>query len=396
MDAWLSQIRPVGLRRSIVLTVLRRLTGLAVLISLALAVLGVCAANAAVERVGPGTASGAHVVKTGWWWKTSDTSQLPPAASPGTDALPPAPPPKNVPEGSLPVSAVLGDAEKLSALEFSFEAEPGAVVSSFVLSLRESEEKGANAGADADGTRVVACAVTEPFWSDGEAAAWRARPEFDESICQAGERDADGVWAFDLTTFASQWLGEDNQTSGSVILVEQVDQPESFQVAFDGVANKGIGVALVSTPGPASEPAPGPSNPGTGGADSGAAIGAGDSGSAPEAFTSDLPGGTPEAGPVEMGTVPEGAEIPVAAPENVSTEQPQAAPSAQPFLMAPSALEDIPAGVWVMAPMVLGLAYLAMLALGPAGEPATATSRRGVSRALERWRSSGTKAGGAQ
>jgi hypothetical protein len=173
-----------------------------------------------------------------------------------------------------------------------------------------------------------------------------------------------------------------------VVLVEQVDQPESFQVAFDGVGNKGIGVALVSTPGP--------SNPGTGASESGAAIGTGDSGSAPEDFTSDLAGGTPEAAPVETDAVPEAAEMPVAAPADTEVPQPQVAPRAQPFLIAPSALEDIPAAVWILAPIVLGLAYLAMLALGPAGEPAAVSARRGVSRALEQWRSGGRRTGGAR
>ncbi|WP_162830312.1 hypothetical protein [Amycolatopsis palatopharyngis] len=385
----LSDTRLAALRLSSPTVEVHRKIGLAFLLSLVLGVLGVGAASAAVERVDPGTASGAQIVKTGWWWKTNDTSQFPAAASPGTDALPPAPPPKNVPEGALPASAVLGDAEKLSAIEFSFDAEPGAVVSSFVLSLRESKEPGANAGADAEGTRVVACSVTEPFWSDGEAAAWRAKPDFDDGNCQPGERGADGVWTFDLTSFAVQWLGQDNQTSGSVVLVEQVDQPESFQVAFDGIGNKGIGVALVATPGP--------SNPGNGGSENDdAAIGTGDSGSAPEDFSSDLAGGAPEAAPVELDAAPEGAEIPVAAPADADVPQPQAAPVAQPFLIAPSALEDIPAGIWILAPIVLGLAYLSMLALGPAGEPATATARRGVSRALEQWRSGGRRTGGAR
>ncbi|MGH3449193.1 MAG: hypothetical protein ACRDQW_00390, partial [Haloechinothrix sp.] len=102
----------------------------------------------------------------------------------------------------------------------------------------------------------------------------------------------------------------------------------------------------------------------------------------------------PEGGAADLGGVPEGSEIPLTAPEGADAPRPQAAPGGQPFLIAPSALEDVPAGIWLLAPIVLGLAYLAMLALGPAGEPALMTSRRGVSRALEQWRSSGKSAAG--
>lgn len=368
--------------------VLRRVTGLVFVLSLGLAIVAVGAATAEVSAVKPGVESGASITRTGWWWRANDTSELPPEAAPGTDALPPPPAPKNVPEGSLPVSALLGDAEKAAAIEFAFDADAGSVVSSFLLALRESADPGANAGADAETTKVVACPVTEPYWSSGEAATWRARPEFDDGLCQAGVRGTDGVWTFDLTSFAAQWLGTDQQTSGSVILVEQVEPPASFQVAYDGTEKKGIGVKLVATPG---APSTGSTGSGTGGA-----VGTGESG--PGAVGELEPGldsPVPDGGTGDTGGVP-GADVPVAAPGQGGTPAPQAA-GGQQFLIAPSALEDIPTSVWLLAPVVLGLAYLMMLALGPSGEPAAMTSRRGVSRALERWRSSGrAAAGGAQ
>lgn len=371
------------------MSVLRRVTGLAFVLSLGLAIVGAGAATAAAPSVKPGSESGASVTKTGWWWKANDTSELPPEASPGTDALPPPPAPKNVPEGSLPVAAVLGDPEKAAAIEFAFDASPGSVVSSFLLSLRESAEPGANAGADAETTQVVACPITEPFWSEGEAATWRAKPDFDDGLCQPGVRGADGVWTFDLTSFAAQWLGTDQQTSGSVMLVEQVDQPHSFQVTYDGTEEKGIGVKLVATPGP-------PATGSFGGVDGGAggAVGTGESGTGSTGEFEPGLDSVPEGDAAD--SMPAGPDAPVAAPGQAGTPQPQAA-GTQPFLIAPSVLEDMPTGVWVLAPVVLGMAYLMMLTLGPGGEPAAVTSRRGVSRALERWRSSGrTAAGGAQ
>ncbi len=363
--------------------------GVAVLVAFAAALGGPAFALAAESAVAPGSASGAEVIKTGWWWRANDTSELPPEASPGTDALPPPPPPKNVPEGSLPVAAALGEPENLTAIEFSFDAEPGAVVSSFVLSLRESEEPGANVGADAESTKVAACAVTEPFWTGGEAAAWRAKPEFDDGTCQPGVRGTDGVWTFDLTSFAGQWLGTDQVTSGSVVLVEQVEPPESFQVTYDGMNQEGIGIKLVSTPGQGS---PGTGTPGSADGETGDSAGIGDLGAGPTSdFVSDLVDGGSESGAADTGEVPAGSELPLAAQEQSQAPQPQAA-GGQPFLIAPSALEDIPASIWILAPAVLGLAYLMMLALGPGGEPTLIARRRGVSRALDRWRSSGRAA----
>jgi hypothetical protein len=46
----------------------------------------------------------------------------------------------------------------------------------------------------------------------------------------------------------------------------------------------------------------------------------------------------------------------------------------------------------LLAPLALGLAYLAMLALGPDAQPSASSSQRGVSRALERLRLAGGQA----
>lgn len=370
--------------------VLRRVTAAAFVLSLGLAPFGLAAAAAAESEVEPGTTAGVTVSQVGWWWKANDTSGAPPEAAPGTGALPKAPAPANVPAGTVPVSAVVGDAEKVSAIGFAFAAEPGAIVSRFVLALRESGEQGANTGADLETTKVVACPITEFGWSAGTAENWATQPEYDDTACQQGVRKADGIWTFDLTAFAQRWLTDEQVASGSVVLVERVEQPASFQVAFDAVDAENvnqIGARLVSRPGPKAPTAPGSGTDAAAGGDQG---GVGDSGTgvSPE-VTPDLGGVAPEGAEIGLDGVPGEAPVPVAAPGAPGAAT--AAGPQQPFLVAPSALEDIPTGVWILAPVVLGLAYLMMLALGPGGEPA-AVSRRGVSRALEQWRSSGRAA----
>ncbi|GAA5120281.1 hypothetical protein [Haloechinothrix salitolerans] len=365
------------------MTALRRMTGLVFALSLGFGFAGMTAAFAEVPAAEPGTMSGSSVTKTGWWWKTNDTSETPQELRAVTDAVPPPPPPRNVPEGTLPVAAYLGEPDKVSAIEFAFDAEPGALVSSFQLSLRETEEPGASAAADAEDTTVVACEVTEAFWTDGEAANWQARPDYDDAGCVEGVRGENGVWTFDLTSFAATWLGTDQRASGSIVLVEDVDEPTSFQVVFDGPARDGVGTSFESTPGTSSDAS------GTG--DSGEpdidiSAGTPDAGSGPP-----VSGGVPTASSVGMDTVPPAADAPApAAQAQQEPPQPQAAGN-QPFLIAPSAVEAIPAGAWVLAPLMLGVAYLMMLALGPAGEPNAHLARRGVSKALERLRSTGTK-----
>lgn len=364
------------------MTALRRMTAAVFALSLGFGFVGMTAAFAEVTTAEPGTMSGASVTKTGWWWKTKDPSATPSELGPVTDAAPQPPPPQNVPEGTLPVAANAGEPDKLSAIEFSFDAEPGALVSSFQLALREAKEPGANIASDAEETSVVACAVTEPFWTDGEAASWPARPDYDDAVCQEGVRSKKGIWTFDLTSFAAEWLATDQRASGSIVLVEDVDEPTSFQVAFDGPARDGVGTTFASTPGTGS----GTSGFGDSGeADVDVSSGASGAGSVPPAS-----GGVPSASSVGMDAVPQAAGAPTpAAQAQDQPPQPQAA-GQQPFLIAPSAVEAIPAGVWVLAPLVLGVAYLMMLALGPAGEPNTHLARRGVSRALERLRSTST------
>lgn len=329
-------------------------------------------AGAAQEGVKPGTTSGASVAQTGWWWRANDN----PADGAGVIAPPEAPAP-HVPEGALPSSAAAGDPEKVSAIGFSLKYGPGAVVQSFLLSLKESGEPGANVNADGETTKVVACPVTEAFWIGGEAGKWSAVPEYDCEVASApGERSSSGVWTFDLTSMATTWLAKDSAQPAAIVLVEDVEAPESFQVAFDGTKN-GVGLKLDATGGAAPLPPPPAGAVGTG--ESGAGGSSGSFGGGVPADGGDVPAGAPVTG-----------EAPTAAEPARDTPQ-VAAGQTGPATQLVGLFEDLPGGALFLLPIALGMAYLIMLALGPNGEPALATARHGVGRVLDRMRAAGSK-----
>lgn len=331
--------------------------------------------QAAAPEVAPGTLSGASVVKTGWWWRVNETPDQPAAA-------PPAVAPPNAPSGSLPVAAAVGDPEKIFAIEFALDAEPGATVTSFVVSLKQNSAPAANVNQES--AKIIACPVTE-FWADGQAAPWKTQPLFDCGASAAGAAGPNGVWTFDLTAMASTWLAPGSSAPTSIVVVEQVEAPATFQVAFDGAAANGIGAKLVSTPAP---PTTDPSTPDSsaGGGSDGSSGGSGGTG------TGDLGGGGGGV-PADAGAVPDTGAVPgdAGAPVAAGPETPATAGQAQAVRSAGKLpiFDNIPTAALFLIPLVLVGAYLMMLALGPAGEPTLTTVRRGVSRALETRRAAG-------
>ena len=157
--------------------------------------------------------------------------------------------PPNVPKGTLPVAAAAGEPEKVSAIELRLNTDPGTTAESARVLLRESAAPGANSNAET--ATILACPVTEAFWADGTAARWDSKPTYDCDLAQSeGKRRDNGRWVFDLTELAALWLAE-SPTSPSFVLVEAVDSPESFQVAFDGPTTEGKGKAILAVvPGP--------------------------------------------------------------------------------------------------------------------------------------------------
>lgn len=333
--------------------------------------------GAADAGVRPGTAKGAELVKTGWWWAANDTPLD------ATVAAPPQPAAPNVPKGTLPVSSAGGDPEKFSALEFKLSGKPGGMVETAVLVLRENTEPGATVNADT--AKILACPVTESFWADGASGQWKARPTYDCDLASAaGERDPrTRLWTFDLTPVASLWTSPDHQGSTSVALVEAADAPESFQVAFDGPAKEGVGFSFaVGAPPPSgSLPVAGGGSPHSGAAPSGSLGASGTGSSAGAAGSAPALADTPQAAPP--------ADVPAGEPAAAGPALENAAPVAAP-VAAPPWYSGIPAGGYVLLPLALGLAYLMMLALGPDAQPAAGPTQRGVSRALERLRDAGT------
>lgn len=334
----------------------------------------------------PGETIRAKVVKTGWWWLVNE----PPPES-GVLAAPTAPAP-TTPKGSIPVGAAAGDAERISAIEVRLKAAPGSTVTSFEMVLRESSEPAANANAEQ--AVVVACPVTEAFWADGSAAAWRDRPAYDCSLAEAeGKRNAKGVWRFDLTPFAATWLSEGNVDSRSVVLVEKVEAPEGFQVAFDGPKAEGVGLELRADAPTAPPTGSGDTSvEGTGGA-GGTGSAGGFSGSGTSSGSSSGIGSS--SGPGSAGGALTDASAAVEQ-EGPAAETPAAPPgqlAATPVAAVAPWYSGISKGAYALLPLALGLAYLIMVALGPDARPVPVTGRRGVGRALERLRETGRSRG---
>ena len=325
----------------------------------------------AAAQVQPGSHSGGSVLKTGWWWAANETPLD------DTTLSPPQTSPPNVPKGSLPVSAANGEPEKLSAIEFKIAAKKGSMVDSFVLALRESEEPGVNANQET--AKVAACPVTDVFWADGQAAKWKARPSYDcDSAMALGERSKDGVWRFDLTSMAGLWLSPTSTGSASVVLVEQGEAPESFQVVYDGQKAKGIGLKIVTSP-------PLPAGVGTGigsatppsvGGSAGGASSLGSTSGSSAGSLSSAPAGAPP-----MDATVAGAPLPAEAAPAADTQL-----AAATMAVAPPWYAGLSGGGLLLLPFALGLGYLLMLALGPDAQPATTTTQHGVGRALDRLR----------
>lgn len=360
----------------------------AAVVAAALALLGLgtspaVAAKGEKDDEATSTSRGGEVLKAGWWWVANQ-----PPAETGVVAFPQQSPP-NVPAGHLPVAASAGEPDKITAVELKLDASPGDSVSAAKVVLAESTAPGANVNAEA--AKIIACPVTDGFWADGTAARWDAKPAFDCDVAQAaGERDDDGRWTFDLTGVAATWLAEGATGSPSFALVEAVDAPESFQVTFAPVADGGLVYKGKYLKAPKVPTGTGGGLGGAGTTGGGGPL-AGDTGGG---FGSSGGGtGSLSTGSLDATSSPPPAES-VGVEGVAETTDPV---TAQPALAAaPAAVQPwysgLPKASLLLLPFALGLAYLAMLALGPDAQPTVSTSRHGVSRALDRLRQAGTHA----
>lgn len=320
------------------------------------------AALPASGAVDPDNVDGGTVDKVGWWNRSNMRIDNP--TGPIT-----VPPPPGIPEDRLVVGAAGGDPASMSAIGFLPEADKGAVVTSFTLTISESDDP-ANQGGD--GAVIGACPIVS-FWAGGENGAWDTRPEWDcEAALAEGTRD-DGTWTFDLTPIATVWLDPlEAIAPDGFVLIEGSDPPDSFQVVFDPST---VELALEFEPAPdtAEDPFVIPDAP----TDTSGPTG---NFSAPiSSGNSSTFGGSPS---VDVETPTTTAP---AAPQPEPPSDEQALPT------QPAANEsnegvffgNLPGGLPLLLLAVGGLCVLMGLALGPLGEPTTHTRQRGVSRALE-------------
>lgn len=336
--------------------------------------------------VEPGSFDGAALEQTGWW---SRVNEEPPETN--VVAAPSLPAP-DVPQGALPVTVAGGERVRVSAVGISLDGEAGGTVDQLVLVLRESDAP--QAALNADGAVVRACQVTTDFWVSSINGKWSRVPAHD---CDAGSvegvRDPEtGTWAFDLTSLASGWLADDFTGSPAVLLeavtTDASGAPAESQVMYDAV--EGIGLLAETSPG-TDLPLDTDTDTDTGTSSAGGGVGAtgggsGGSGGFGSSGGSSGSGSLPASGGAS--SLPE----PSAAPAGEVPAAAEGDPAFVPVAAAPRPwYGGLGSGAVLLTALVLGLAYLTMLAMGPDAQPVPATTtRRGVSRALDKMRAVGT------
>lgn len=173
-----------------------------------------------------------------WFWKHQRDEQV----EPPVDAPPPAPSlnqrvrpntQRPVPDDSLPVEAVRGEHEMISALAFDIASRGvtlGSEITEFKLFIQESTNNQEMRSVRADAAKIEACRITgswparynDPRGSDGQE--WNTAPEYDETACVLGKREAPPdtapVWTFNLTEIAEPW-GENPFDNQGVMLVSR-------------------------------------------------------------------------------------------------------------------------------------------------------------------------------
>lgn len=343
---------------------------------------------AAVE---PGDAEGAAVEQTGWW---SRVNEDPPETNVVGAQSVPAP---DVPQGALPVTVAGGERVRVSAVGLALDGQTGGTVDQLLLVLRESDAP--HAALNADGAVVRACQVTTDFWVASTNGKWSRVPEHDcEAGAVEGVRDpGTGTWAFDLTTLASGWLADDFTGSRAVLLeavtTDASGAPAESQVMYDAVE----GIGLLARTSPAVDVPSGDDTSDSGGTTGPAGVGA-------TGGTGGTPGGSGSTGSTGglgstggTSSLPAGGDAAVPAPETAGGESLPTATAEEAGGLLPVAATPRPwygglgPGSVLLTALALGLAYVTMLAMGPDAQPVpTTTTRRGVSRALDRMRTVGT------
>ena len=196
----------------------RRVWGVIASAMVALAVLPVDGISGAEDT------AGVSVQKSGWWSQSNTGVNTPNGA-----ITPPIPRSPFVPNGSLPVTATLGQPQNISAIGFAVP--DGMQASSLTLTLPPAEGGDQNASA----AKIAACVITA-YWDGSDNAKWEAKPQWDCAKAKAsGTRNDDGSFTFDLSSIAMLWADpfETIPADNGVALVPDPDDATgTFQVTF--------------------------------------------------------------------------------------------------------------------------------------------------------------------
>ena len=291
--------------------------------------------------------------KVGWWSQSQGAADPAIGTTPLGGVVPAIPSSPFVPAGSIPVAADLGEPQTEAAVGVVLDgAPPGSTVNKLTMTLQLADGNGAQQN-DTQAA-IVACPITS-FWGESENGKWADKPEAECDTASAkGTRNDDGSWTFDLTAIASKWLDPFATIApNGVALVEAVDPPGTFQVAFAGT--DGIAFDADITP----------------------AAAGGDPFAVPSGGSAGDFGGGTSTGSYEVPSTP----VPeVAAPSSPDTGRATRRP-ARPVAVTANrggdVLGNLPVALVLLVPLALVLALLAGQALARGREQVASTRRQG-------------------
>lgn len=187
-------------------------------------------------------ASGRVSAESQGWWNVAAAAVAVPATPLGGLAPVPTAPAPDVPDGVLPVSMRLGQAERVAAIGMRLDAPTGTEVKRLVLVLKESTASLAQQGS---GAGVRACPVKDFFVPESNGQAANAPVEDCDLAHADGVRGADGSWTFDLTSIAQAWAS--GTVSANGVRFDPIGTaPATFQVGFTGYQDAVIEADLVA------------------------------------------------------------------------------------------------------------------------------------------------------
>ena len=302
------------------------------------------------------------VDRDGWWDRASDPGR--PPTSPGL--------PFPVPANALAVSASGGEPDKVAAVGILLDVEPDRF-QRLLLNMKEVADPGANVGNNA--AAINACPITGS-WTSVKDGDWASRPAADTSSCVAGSRSSEGVWSFDLSSFARSWLAGSLAANG-VLLVENANPPSTFQVALGDRTCTTMSFSLDLVPEEDADTTDGSTFDDTS-SDAGAFEDP--EPTADEEFFAEPEAETFEYSGEDAFTVPTPAPAAPATPEVV---RPASTNTDVPTALRPTK-GRLPIATLLLVPIALGLAYALSASLFGSGDALVVAGRRegGVSRAL--------------